>query len=348
MKFLAEPPTTCATATTTSTCTAPGSRTRSPTSRARSTRSSRCTDGSRGERRSRPGPAGEDRAVGRDRQARRLRGAARGDRRVLPRVWCSTSRRGASTRSSAVSSSRASCCRCRSCSATACGPRSARTAAAEGGATVPRLHRVPTRSPQCPRPPFVEGSTSRSRSSTSTSIRPKAGEVRVRMGASGVCHSDLSVVNGTLLSPLPSVLGHEGAGIVEAVGEGVTLGQARRPRRALVRPAVRPLLLVHARHARDVRARIHRHGDRRPARHDAALRARRRAAAPDVGARHVLRRARLPRDLHGPHRRRRAAHARRAHRLRRAHRIRRRREHRRRRARATPSRSSVAAVSAST
>ena len=51
---------------------------------------------------------------------------------------------------------------------------------------------------------------------------PKAGEVRVRMGASGVCHSDLSVVNGTLLSPLPAVLGHEGAGIVEAVGEGVT------------------------------------------------------------------------------------------------------------------------------
>jgi S-(hydroxymethyl)glutathione dehydrogenase/alcohol dehydrogenase len=51
---------------------------------------------------------------------------------------------------------------------------------------------------------------------------PKAGEVRVRMGASGVCHSDLSVQNGTLLSPLPAVLGHEGAGIVEAVGEGVT------------------------------------------------------------------------------------------------------------------------------
>jgi S-(hydroxymethyl)glutathione dehydrogenase/alcohol dehydrogenase len=50
---------------------------------------------------------------------------------------------------------------------------------------------------------------------------PKAGEVRVRLGASGVCHSDLSVVNGTLLSPLPSVLGHEGAGVVEEVGEGV-------------------------------------------------------------------------------------------------------------------------------
>ena len=51
---------------------------------------------------------------------------------------------------------------------------------------------------------------------------PKAGEVRVRIAASGVCHSDLSVTNGTLLSPLPSILGHEGAGVVEAVGEGVT------------------------------------------------------------------------------------------------------------------------------
>jgi S-(hydroxymethyl)glutathione dehydrogenase / alcohol dehydrogenase len=51
---------------------------------------------------------------------------------------------------------------------------------------------------------------------------PKSGEVRIRMGASGVCHSDLSVVNGTLLSPLPAVLGHEGAGVVEAVGENVS------------------------------------------------------------------------------------------------------------------------------
>src|SRR3954452_20601373 len=50
---------------------------------------------------------------------------------------------------------------------------------------------------------------------------PKAGEVRVRMGASGVCHSDLSVQNGTLMSPFPVVLGHEGAGVSEAVGPGV-------------------------------------------------------------------------------------------------------------------------------
>jgi S-(hydroxymethyl)glutathione dehydrogenase/alcohol dehydrogenase len=51
---------------------------------------------------------------------------------------------------------------------------------------------------------------------------PKAGEVRVKMVAAGVCHSDLSVINGTIPHPLPVVLGHEGAGIVEVVGEGVT------------------------------------------------------------------------------------------------------------------------------
>lgn len=51
---------------------------------------------------------------------------------------------------------------------------------------------------------------------------PHAGEVRVRMAASGVCHSDVSVQDGTLGGPVPMVLGHEGAGIVESVGEGVT------------------------------------------------------------------------------------------------------------------------------
>ena len=51
---------------------------------------------------------------------------------------------------------------------------------------------------------------------------PRVGEVLVRMRATGVCHSDLSIVNGTIPSPFPTVLGHEGAGVVEAVGEGVT------------------------------------------------------------------------------------------------------------------------------
>ena len=50
---------------------------------------------------------------------------------------------------------------------------------------------------------------------------PKAGELKIRMGASGVCHSDLSVQNGTLFGSYPIVLGHEGAGVVEEIGEGV-------------------------------------------------------------------------------------------------------------------------------
>ena len=51
---------------------------------------------------------------------------------------------------------------------------------------------------------------------------PGPGEVRVRIEASGVCHSDLSVQNGTIPLPTPIVLGHEGAGVVEELGEGVT------------------------------------------------------------------------------------------------------------------------------
>src|SRR6476469_263296 len=51
---------------------------------------------------------------------------------------------------------------------------------------------------------------------------PGPGEVRVKVVASGVCHSDLSVQNGTIPLPTPIVLGHEGAGIIEEVGEGVS------------------------------------------------------------------------------------------------------------------------------
>ena len=51
---------------------------------------------------------------------------------------------------------------------------------------------------------------------------PKAGEVLIKMKATGVCHSDLSIINGTLPLVPPIVLGHEGAGIVEAVGENVS------------------------------------------------------------------------------------------------------------------------------
>ncbi|MER5444627.1 Zn-dependent alcohol dehydrogenase [Streptomyces sp. NPDC002766] len=51
---------------------------------------------------------------------------------------------------------------------------------------------------------------------------PGPGEVRVALSAAGLCHSDLSVVDGTIPFPVPVVLGHEGAGVVEAVGAGVT------------------------------------------------------------------------------------------------------------------------------
>ena len=51
---------------------------------------------------------------------------------------------------------------------------------------------------------------------------PGPGEVLVQMRAAGLCHSDLSVIDGNRPRPMPMVLGHEGSGIVEELGEGVT------------------------------------------------------------------------------------------------------------------------------
>ncbi len=50
---------------------------------------------------------------------------------------------------------------------------------------------------------------------------PGPGQVRIKLAAAGVCHSDLSLSNGTMRVPTPCVLGHEGAGTVLAVGDGV-------------------------------------------------------------------------------------------------------------------------------
>jgi S-(hydroxymethyl)glutathione dehydrogenase / alcohol dehydrogenase len=50
----------------------------------------------------------------------------------------------------------------------------------------------------------------------------QADDVLVRVRASGLCHTDLEVIQGTLAYPMPIVLGHEGAGIVEAVGSAVS------------------------------------------------------------------------------------------------------------------------------
>jgi S-(hydroxymethyl)glutathione dehydrogenase/alcohol dehydrogenase len=52
------------------------------------------------------------------------------------------------------------------------------------------------------------------------------GEVKVKIHATGVCHSDVSGMNGTIPQPAPFVPGHEGAGVVSEVGEGVTSVQA--------------------------------------------------------------------------------------------------------------------------
>lgn len=52
---------------------------------------------------------------------------------------------------------------------------------------------------------------------------PGPGEALVRLRASGLCHSDLNAIDGTAETPCPAVLGHEGAGVVEAAGPGVSL-----------------------------------------------------------------------------------------------------------------------------
>jgi S-(hydroxymethyl)glutathione dehydrogenase/alcohol dehydrogenase len=51
---------------------------------------------------------------------------------------------------------------------------------------------------------------------------PRRGEVTIKVAACGVCHSDLSATNGTIALPPPLVLGHEGAGEVVELGEGVS------------------------------------------------------------------------------------------------------------------------------
>ena len=51
---------------------------------------------------------------------------------------------------------------------------------------------------------------------------PRYGEVMIKLAACGVCHSDLSATNGTIPFPPPVVLGHEGAGRIVAIGDGVS------------------------------------------------------------------------------------------------------------------------------
>ncbi len=50
---------------------------------------------------------------------------------------------------------------------------------------------------------------------------PGPGEILVRIEAAGLCHSDLSVVDGNRVRPVPMLLGHEAAGRIEQIGDGV-------------------------------------------------------------------------------------------------------------------------------
>ena len=56
---------------------------------------------------------------------------------------------------------------------------------------------------------------------------PRKGEVKVRLAATGICHSDVHLIRGEWGGDLPVVAGHEAAGVVEEVGDDVTLTQPR-------------------------------------------------------------------------------------------------------------------------
>lgn len=55
-----------------------------------------------------------------------------------------------------------------------------------------------------------------------STLDPGPGEVRIEIQATGVCHSDLSGMTGVIPQPTPAILGHEGAGVISALGEGVS------------------------------------------------------------------------------------------------------------------------------
>ena len=63
---------------------------------------------------------------------------------------------------------------------------------------------------------------------------PMPGELQVRIDAAGLCHSDLSVVNGDRPRPLPMALGHEATGIIEVLGDPADTGFAIGDRVVLV------------------------------------------------------------------------------------------------------------------
>ena len=88
-------------------------------------------------------------------------------------------------------------------------------------AAEPACHPVAMTSATSTRAAVLERPGTASRVETLELAPPGPGEVRVRMAAAGVCHSDLHVRDGEWEREGPIVLGHEGAGVIEALGEGV-------------------------------------------------------------------------------------------------------------------------------
>ncbi len=87
----------------------------------------------------------------------------------------------------------------------------------------------------------LSGPGERLRVETVQAEAPRAGEVLVRIAAAGLCHTDLEVIEGQLVYPMPIVLGHEAAGVIAAVGP-------------VVESALRAVFLLRAGAADSVRA----------------------------------------------------------------------------------------------
>ena len=148
---------------------------------------------------------------------------------------------------------------------------------------------------------------------------PREGEVLIRYTYAGLCHSDVHVAHGDLEARLPMVLGHEGAGIIEEVGPGVTRVKAGRPRRLLVHPQLRHLPLLRHRSPVDLRHGRH-HPRGLPARRAVPDHRSARPVRRHVHARHLQPVRRHPPELLRQGRRRPPARQGRPRRLRRAHR----------------------------
>ena len=108
---------------------------------------------------------------------------------------------------------------------------------------------------------------------------PGPDDALVRIDAVGICGSDLHVVKGEWVRPRPMVLGHEGAGVVEAVGSPSTTWP-RRPRHPLMGAGLRRVRAVPRRSHHGVPAAAR--GHRRRARSPTARRACRRTARPST------------------------------------------------------------------